>query len=164
MFCCDDKHPDELLLFHIDEHVRKSIALGYNLFDVLSIACLHPVEHYKMNVGTLQVGDRADFIAVNNLKDFKVLKTFIDGELVFDGNEVLLETKKHATPNQFIKEKINITEFKIEATAESINVINALDGQLITKSSIEKATIVNGFLESNINEDILKIAVVNLCY
>jgi adenine deaminase len=161
MFCCDDKHPDELLLFHIDEHVRKSIALGYNLFDVLSIACLHPVEHYKMNVGTLQVGDRADFIAVNNLKDFKVLKTFIDGELVFDGNEVLLEAKKHATPNQFIKEKINITEFKIEATAESINVINALDGQLITKSSIEKATIVNGFLESNIEEDILKIAVVN---
>ena len=42
-----------------------------------------------------------------------------------------------------------------------INVINALDGQLITKASNEKATIINGYLESNIENDVLKIAVVN---
>jgi adenine deaminase len=161
MFCCDDKHPDELLLFHIDEHVRKSVALGYNLFDVLSIACIHPVEHYKMNVGTLRVGDKADFISVSNLKDFKVLKTVIDGEEVFDGTAVNLEQITHATPNQFIKNKINSEVFKIKAEAAVINVINALDGQLITKSSNEKATIVNGYLESNIENDVLKIAVVN---
>ena len=161
MFCCDDKHPDELLLFHIDEHVRKSVALGYNLFDVLSIACIHPVEHYKMKVGTLRVGDKADFISVSNLKDFKVLKTVIDGEEVFDGTAVKLEQITHATPNQFIKNKINSEVFKIKAEAEVVNVINALDGQLITKSSSEKATIVNGYLESNIENDVLKIAVVN---
>jgi adenine deaminase len=161
MFCCDDKHPDELLLFHIDEHVRKSVALGYNLFDVLSIACIHPVEHYKMNVGTLRVGDKADFISVSNLKDFKVLKTVIDGEEVFDGTAVKLEQITHATPNQFIKNKIDSEVFKIKAEAAFINVINALDGQLITKSSNEKSTIVNGCLESNIENDVLKIAVVN---
>ena len=161
MFCCDDKHPDELLLFHIDEHVRKSVALGYNLFDILSIACIHPVEHYKMKVGTLRVGDKADFISVSNLKDFKVLKTVIDGEEVFDGTAVKLEQITHATPNQFIKNKINSEVFKIKAEAAVINVINALDGQLITKSSSEKATIVNGYLESNIENDVLKIAVVN---
>ena len=161
MFCCDDKHPDELLLFHIDEHVRKSVALGYNLFDILSIACIHPVEHYKMKVGTLRVGDKADFISVSNLKDFKVLKTVIDGEEVFDGTAVKLEQITHATPNQFIKNKINSEVFKIKAEAEVVNVINALDGQLITKSSSEKATIVNGYLESNIENDVLKIAVVN---
>jgi adenine deaminase len=161
MFCCDDKHPDELLLFHIDEHVRKSVALGYNLFDVLSIACIHPVEHYKMNVGTLRVGDKADFISVSNLKDFNVLKTVIDGEEVFDGTAVKLEQITHATPNQFIKNKIDSEVFKIKAEAAVINVINALDGQLITKSSNEKSTIVNGYLESNIENDVLKIAVVN---
>ena len=161
MLCCDDKHPDELLLFHIDEHVRKSVALGYNLFDVLSIACIHPVEHYKMNVGTLRVGDKADFISVSNLKDFNVLKTVIDGEEVFDGTAVKLEQITHATPNQFIKNKIDSEVFKIKAEAAVINVINALDGQLITKSSNEKSTIVNGCLESNIENDVLKIAVVN---
>jgi len=161
MFCCDDKHPDELLLFHIDEHVRKSVALGYNLFDVLSIACLHPVQHYNMKVGTLRVGDKADFISVNNLQEFKVLKTIIDGEEVFDGSKVNLEQIKHTTPNQFIKNKITSDVFKIKAEGEFINVINALDGQLITKASNEKATIINGYLESNIENDVLKIAVVN---
>ena len=161
MFCCDDKHPDELLLFHIDEHVRKSVALGYNLFDVLSIACIHPVQHYNMKVGTLRVGDKADFISVNNLKDFNVLKTVINGEEVFDGSEVRLKKITHETPNQFIKNKINSDVFKIKTEGDVINVINALDGQLITKSSIEKATSTNGYLESNIENDVLKIAVVN---
>ena len=161
MFCCDDKHPDELLLYHIDEHVRKSIAHGYDLFDVLSIACLHPVQHYNMSVGTLRVGDKADFICINNLKDFQVLKTVIDGEEVFDGTSVYLKEITHATPNQFIKNLVTSDSFKIKAEGETIHVINALDGQLITKSSNEKATIINGFLESNTETDILKIAVVN---
>ncbi len=161
MFCCDDKHPDELLLFHIDEHVRKSIALGYNLFDVLTIACINPIAHYKMKVGSLRVGDYADFISVNNLTDFKVLKTIINGEEVFDGKNAILQEKKHATPNQFITEQIEDSVFKIKAEGEFINVINALDGQLITKSSKEKAKIIDGNLVSNTDEDILKIAVVN---
>lgn len=161
MFCCDDKHPDELLLFHIDEHVRRSVSLGYDLFDVLSIACLNPVEHYKMNVGTLKAGDTADFIEVNNLSEFKVLKTIIDGEVVFDGNSVCLKDKSHDTPNQFIKEHVSSSVFKIKAESDFIQVINALDGQLITRSSREEANIVNGFLESNTEKDILKIAVVN---
>jgi adenine deaminase len=161
MFCCDDKHPDELLLFHIDEHVRKSIALGYNLFDVLTIACINPITHYKMKVGSLQIGDYADFICVNNLTDFKVLKTIINGEEIFDGKDVKLEEKKHATPNQFITELIEDSVFKIKAEGEIINVINALDGQLITKSSKEKAKIIDGNIVSNTDDDILKIAVVN---
>lgn len=161
MFCCDDKHPDELLLFHIDEHVRKSIALGYDLFDVLSIACIHPVQHYKMKVGTLRVGDKSDFISVNNLNDFTVLKTIINGEEVFDGSEVKLKKISHSTPNQFIKNKTTSDHFKIKAEGTMIKVIHALDGQLITKSSNEIAKIVNGYLESDIENDILKIAVIN---
>jgi len=161
MFCCDDKHPDELLLFHIDEHVRKSIALGYNLFDVLTIACINPINHYKMKVGSLRIGDYADFISVKDLIDFKVLKTIINGEEIFDGKNVMLEEKKHATPNKFINDQIEDSAFIIKAESEFINVINALDGQLITKSSREKAKIIDGNLVSNTDKDILKIAVVN---
>ena len=161
MFCCDDKHPDELLLFHIDEHVRKSIALGYNLFDVLTIACINPINHYKMKVGSLRIGDYADFISVKDLIDFKVLKTIINGEEIFDGKNVMLEEKKHATPNKFINDQIEDSAFIIKAESKFINVINALDGQLITKSSREKAKIIDGNLVSNTDKDILKIAVVN---
>lgn len=161
MFCCDDKHPDELLLFHIDEHVRKSIALGYDIFDVLQIACVNPVLHYGMNVGLLREGDPADFIVVDDLTSFKVNKTIINGEIVADNNETYLTAKKHLTPNKFYTSNKSAEEFKLKSAGNKIRVIEALDGQLITKELQISATIKNEFVETNVESDILKIAVIN---
>jgi adenine deaminase len=161
MFCCDDKHPDELLLFHIDEHVRKSIALGYNIFDVLNIACVNPVLHYGMNVGLLREGDAADFIVVNDLTSFKVSNTIINGEMVAANNETFLEQKKHPKPNKFNTSNKSADEFKLKLAGNKIRVIEALDGQLITKELQISATIKNEFVETNVENDILKIAVIN---
>jgi adenine deaminase len=38
MFCCDDLHPDLLMVRHLDEHVRRAIVSGADLFDVLRCA------------------------------------------------------------------------------------------------------------------------------
>lgn len=161
MFCCDDKHPDELLLFHIDEHVRKSIALGYNIFDVLQIACINPVLHYGMNVGLLREGDAADFIVVNDLISFKVKKTVINGEIVAANNETFLAHKNHLTPNKFNTKNKSAVDFKLKADGNQIRIIEALDGQLITKELQVSATINHDCIETNIKEDILKVSVVN---
>ena len=82
MFCSDDKHPDTLLLGHIDALVRRAVALGHNVFEVLQVACLNPVAHYQLPVGQLRPGDAADFILVDNLTGFRVQRTYLDGELV----------------------------------------------------------------------------------
>lgn len=90
MFCSDDKHPDSLLLGHINQLVARAVALGYHLFDVLKVACINPIHHYKMPVGAMQLGDVADFIVINNLTDFIVEKTFIKGELVAENGKTLI--------------------------------------------------------------------------
>ncbi|HRB69789.1 MAG TPA: amidohydrolase family protein, partial [Chitinophagales bacterium] len=82
MFCSDDKHPDELLLGHINLLVKRALSKGINLFKVLKAACVNPVLHYNLNVGLLRIMDNADFIIINNLKDFEILETYIDGKLV----------------------------------------------------------------------------------
>ena len=82
MFCCDDKHPDELLLHHINDHVKRALANGYDIFDVLVAASVHPVTHYGLPVGLLREGDAADFIVVDRLKEFNITQTYIDGRLV----------------------------------------------------------------------------------
>lgn len=82
MFCSDDKHPDELILHHINNHVKRSLAKGYDLFDVLRAASVHPIIHYNLPVGLLRPKDAADFIVVDNLDDFNILQTYIDGNLV----------------------------------------------------------------------------------
>jgi adenine deaminase len=70
MFCSDDKHPDDLLKGHINEMVARAVAHGHDLFDVLEMACINPIEHYNLDVGTLRVGESADFILVSDLKKF----------------------------------------------------------------------------------------------
>lgn len=163
MFCSDDKHPDELVLGHINLLVKKAVAEGYDLFDVLKAACVHPVEHYKIPVGLLKVGDSADFILVDNLKEFNVLETYNHGVQVAKNGKCNIDFKKIIPINHFKAEKRNVEDFtyKTSSDIDKIRVIEVLDGQLITQTFIGNSTTSNGNLVSNIDNDILKIVVVN---
>jgi len=82
MFCSDDKHPNDLVLGHINQLVKRSIAKGYNIMKVLGCCTVNPVRHYNLDVGLLEQGDDADFLIADNLHDFNILATNIKGEKV----------------------------------------------------------------------------------
>ena len=163
MFCSDDKHPDSLVEGHINELCKRAVAKGIDVFKVLQAACINPVEHYNMNVGTLQKNDAADFIVVEDLKDFKVLKTFIAGELVAENGETKIKTEKSEVINNFDCDEKTISDFKFLASdfENEIPVTEALDGQLITNKIFVKSTIKNDEIVSDVDNDILKMVVVN---
>lgn len=163
MFCSDDKHPDELMLHHINGLVKRSIKKGYDLFDVLRAACLHPVLHYKLPVGLLREEDPADFIVVSNLTDFEVRQTYIDGQLVAEKGKTLLPAVTAAPINKFNALKIEAASLKVKATLEHpvIKVIDAVEGQLVTNCLELPAKVEDGHLISDTDLDILKIVVVN---
>lgn len=161
MFCSDDKHPDDLILGHINQLCARAVAKGVDVFKVLQTACINPVKHYNLDVGLLNVGDDADFIVIEDLKDFKTLQTYIDGELVFDKGKSLIESIKFRNLNNFNCNKKAVSDFEVSSSAKKIRVIEALEGQLVTNELIEKSKIENGNLVSNIEKDILKMAVVN---
>ena len=136
MFCSDDKHPNDLVIGQIDRLVARSIAYGYDLFDVLNAACVNPVKHYGLDVGQLRVGDPADLIVVNNLTDFKVQQTYIDGRLVADGGKSLIERVEAAIVNNFNTSRKHVSDFQVNVEFDGtpeIRVIKALEGQLITE-------------------------------
>ncbi|WP_417237591.1 adenine deaminase [Bizionia sp.] len=161
MFCSDDKHPDDLLLGHINQLCARAIAKGFDVFQILQMACINPVKHYNLSVGLLQVNDVADFIVVEDLSHFKTLKTVINGEVVFENGQSLIPHTEFEILNNFITSKKQVSDFRIESSAKQIRVIEALEGQLVTNELIEDALIENGNLISNIEKDILKMTVVN---
>ena len=163
MFCSDDKHPDELITGHINELVKRAIKEGYDLYDVIKAASLNPITHYNLPVGMLREKDSADFIVVNNLKDFEVKQTYIDGEMVADNGMSLLTHSKPEPINYFDVSSKKVDEFIVEAQNESveIRVIEALDGQLITNEITANAKVENKNIVSDIDNDILKMVVVN---
>lgn len=163
MFCSDDKHPDSLVASHINNLCARAVAAGVDVFKVLQVACINPVLHYGMRNGILRKGDAADFIIVENLVDFKVQQTFIDGVLVAENGKSLIKTNHSTIINEFNCSSKTAADFSVPYDAEQkeIPVIEALDGQLITQKIMAAAVVKAGDIVSDVANDILKIAVVN---
>ena len=161
MFCSDDKHPDDLIVSHINALCARAVKKGINLFKVLQAACINPVHHYKMNVGILREGDFADFIVVEDLVDFQVLQTYINGELVAENGTSKIADIDFETPNNFSTSFKKPEDFEMKSSAKTIRVIEALEGQLITNELHHNAFLKDGKLVSDTKNDILKMAEVN---
>ncbi|MDM9384152.1 adenine deaminase [Chlorogloeopsis sp. ULAP01] len=161
MFCSDDKHPDDLVKGHINELVRRAVALDHDVMSVLQIACVNPVWHYKMNVGLLQVGDPADFIVVKNLQDFTVLSTYCKGILAAKAGQAMLASMPVTPINHFLATPKQVADFRIPEDGSTVRVMTAVDGQLITTEKHLPAHIQNGEVTKDIEHDVLKITVVN---
>jgi adenine deaminase len=161
MFCSDDKHPDDLAGGHINLFVKKAVSKGIDVMKVLRCATFNPVLHYKLDVGYLQKNQPADFVVVNNLTDFAVLKTVIGGNIVAENGETCLLYKTPAILNRFRAEKKTPNDFRVGIKGTRIRVIEAVENQLITKSLMESPRIENGNAVSDTERDILKIAVIN---
>ena len=161
MFCSDDKHPDDLLLGHINQLCERAVAKGMDIFKVLQAACVNPVKHYNLEVGLLQVGDPADFILVDNLKEFNVLETYINGELVAKNGKSFVKSVPFEVLNNFNTDIKKVADFRLASSSKKIRVIEALDGELVTNQIAADSLIVDGNLVSNTATDVLKMTVVN---
>jgi adenine deaminase len=154
MFCSDDKHPDNLLLGHINQLVARALANGNDLFKVLQVACVNPVKHYNLPVGQLKVGDAADFIITSDIKTFSIDQTYIKGQLVAEKGKSFIPSVAVIPINQFNITHKKVSDFEYTPKEEEY-VIECLDGQLITnKIKVKKEDI-------SIANDILKMVVVN---
>jgi adenine deaminase len=161
MFCSDDKHPDDLMLGHINQLAARAIAKGVPLFDVLQVACVNPVEHYNLDIGLLQVGDWADFAIVKDLENFDVTATYINGQLVAKDGKSFIERVDEVAINNFDTNPKQVEDFVLTPETKTIHVIKAIDGALITESFETPATIEQGNTVSNTANDVLKMVVVN---
>jgi len=161
MFCSDDKHPDDLTAGHINKMVQRAINYGVDIIDVLRIASLNPIRHYGLDVGLLHVGEPADFLVIDNPKDLTILKTFINGGLVAKNGKTLIKESSKRIVNNFNIQEKRVHDFALKNKAGKINIIEAVDGQLITKRLFDKPKIVDNYIVSDPERDILKIAVIN---
>lgn len=161
MLCTDDLHPDHLLRGHMNLLVRKAISRGCNLYDVLRAVSLNPKKHYGLHNGLLQPGDPADMIVTDNLTDFNVQETYIQGQLLAQAGETLLKPVLGPTPNRFHCPPLAPAELRVPALGNTIRVIQAFDGELSTKSLSIMPKIIDDMVVADPKNDILKLVVVN---
>ncbi|MFC2101039.1 adenine deaminase [Bacteroidota bacterium] len=161
MLCSDDKHPNDLQKGHINLLVKRAINKGYNPIKVIKSCTYNPVNHYKLDTGLLQEGDHADLIVIDQLNEFNVLETYIQGEKVAEKGQSKLKPPKVQAINIFNATKITEKNIQIKAKEKNIQVIKALEGQLITEKIIIKPKVNKGLIVSDVSRDILKLIVMN---
>ena len=162
MFCTDDSHADDLLNEgHINKIVRKALADGFGIFDILQIACLNPVRFYNLNIGTLHVGDSADFIILDDIESLNIRSTYIRGEIVY-GENSSKNNPVYDVPllNEFHHDEISLSDLHTNVFGD-VTCIQVKSDSLLTDRKIfhfdEK---IEGF-QSDLDKDVLKIVYLN---
>ena len=144
MLCTDDCHPDDLVRGHINLLVRRALAKGYDLWNILMASSINAQRHYCLDWGMLQEGDVANFIVVDVLNPhFRVLQTVIKGIEVFDCNATFGSVRQHLIhiddsheaffPNRFEANPIREEDISLDVSKlDTLHVLCATDGSLYT--------------------------------
>ena len=158
----DDKNPRDLVNGHLNESVKKAVGLGIDLIKAIEMVTINPAAHYGLDGGSIVTGSKADFIIVDNLDELNILKTYISGECVFDGENVLFDVEDVEFVNSMNVDKKSSEDFNVYFNGDEceVNVIQCFDGDLLTKKATAKLKTENGIVQPDISEDVLKIAVV----
>jgi len=165
MLCTDDCHPDDLLDDYFVKQVRRAMKAGVEVFDALRIAGYNAVKHYDIPVGLLEVNDPADFIVVDNLKSLNVLKTVVNGKVLFEGGVDYIEDVEVEVVNNFFENYIDENDISVKsavvADRRKVKIISTVEGELFTKNEEVLLGVVDGAVQPSLEKDILKIVVLN---
>ena len=158
----DDKHPNDLIKGHLNLSIKKAISLGIDVLKAIHMVTLNPAYHYHLNCGAIVEGAQADFIIVDSIYERNILKTYIGGECVFDGENVLFDVPEIEPTNTMNVSKKTADDFDIHYEGDEceVNVIECSDGDLLTKKTTARLYVEDGIVQPDIYQDVLKIAVV----
>ena len=158
----DDKNPRDLVKSHLNESVKKACELGVDVIKAIEMVTINPAAHYNLDAGAIVTGAKADFVIIDNLIDFNVLKTYVSGECVFDGENVLFDVDDVEFENTINASKKQPEDFDVcyDGDKCKVNVIKCYNGELLTKNVVVDLTCIDGKVQSDIFQDVLKIAVV----
>ncbi|MDL2221192.1 adenine deaminase [Parabacteroides sp. OttesenSCG-928-N08] len=161
MFCTDDAHPSTILQGHINLLVKRALTLGYDLYNVLRVASYNPAKHYRIPLGFLQRGDSADFLLVSDLESLNIQSTYYKGEAVFSHGKTFFPRKEAVDINNFQAKAIDKTDLEVAALSDTMRVIVCEDGSILTKEGQIQLKAGTKQVESDIENDILKLVIVN---
>lgn len=165
MFCSDDRQPHTILTEgHIDNHIRIAVQNKIDPINAIQIATINPATCYGLkDRGAIAPGRRADIVIFDDLEQFKVSMTFINGEKVSENGKYLFEVEKansEKVQNSFKVKDFSKNKLELKLEDTRVNVIEIVPGGVVTKKIVDEVEVKNGTFKYNPSKDIVKIGVI----
>jgi adenine deaminase len=164
MLCTDDREPHHLLAAgHINDALRKAVALGCPPADAVIMATLHAARwHRLLEYGAVAPGYLADIVAVEDLEHFHPVKVWKRGRLVAaDG--VALDVPKATAPD-WMRASVHIPVLRPEAfrihARGRVRVIGVEPGSIVTRSLVWEQPWIGTVAVADPARDLAKVAVI----
>lgn len=163
IFVTDDRYP-WALKEHINEMVSRVVKNGVSPIKAIQMASLNTAEYFGLkNLGAIAPGYKADMLLFDNLEDFKPQTVIKNGEIVAQNGEMIVSIKEKTLSS--LRGTVNIRwidkdDLKIKAEGDEVKAIEVTSGLLVTKAVDAKIKVEEGYAVSNIDDDVLKILVI----
>ena len=162
IFVTDDRHPTDLK-GHINDMVRQAVEAGVDPITAIKVASINTAEYFGLtDLGAIAPGYRANMLVFDNLKDFKPTLVFKGGEIVAENGKLVVDLEHNEVPR--LRGSVNVKwieaeDFKIPAKSDTVTAMQIVPGTLLTKAIKAKVKVVDGYAESDVENDLLKIMV-----
>lgn len=159
----DDVSVSELIQGHLNRSLHQAVVFGIDPLHALRAATINPSLHYGLPVGAVEPGRNADIVKVADLESFDVIEVYIGGKLVARRGVPLFEARPKELVNQLLLRRRSPSDFEIEASGDSVmaKVICLVKDEIITESVISRLSVKNGKVMPDVDEDVLRVSVVN---
>ena len=167
IFVTDDRHPSDLKE-HINGMVRRAVEAGVDPIKAIQVASLNTAEYFGLqNLGAIAPGYKADLLVLPDLKSFKPDIVMKNGNVIAHNGKLAIEIPQGealAVRNSVNVRWITPDDFKISVNEPDgkigVKALEVIPHQLITKSIETEALVEDGNAISNIENDTLKICVI----
>ena len=168
----DDTHPHTLLeKGHMDHLLRRASEEGMNPIEAIQMITINVATCFRMEteIGSITPGKCADIVFMEDLKDFKVTRTIINGEVVAENGKITFDLDKYIYPENAkntmkIPSEFTADDFKIKVDTDKnsldCHVIQAVEAKVYNYEKIMPMKIIDGEIKTQIEDDVLKACVI----
>ncbi len=171
-FCTDDKHPNEIQKEgHINYNVKRAIALGCPPIEAIKMATINAAKHFHLEseIGSITPGRAADILLIDKLEEMQPSLVLFKGKAVAENDALTEECPISEYPDWLkdtvhLKNPITAASFEVKSRTENgaatCRIIQMIDRQIINTCEYEAMPVREHVIGNRVEDDILKLAVV----
>ncbi|HEX2966100.1 MAG TPA: adenine deaminase C-terminal domain-containing protein [Syntrophorhabdaceae bacterium] len=152
---------------YLDFIGRKANQFGVSPLETIKMMTINPADYYGLRyLGAIAPLRYADILFLSDLERITIEKVMSNGEIVFESGAFKPKLRRHTYPEK-LKHTIRNAGFRAEdfripartrkTTVRVIEIVNPT----ITKETHAPASLKDGFVEKDLNNDIIPVAMIN---